>query len=158
MADQGAEGRAIEGQVVDGKAHRTFYPTIALDPEGRTHAATCTCPAFRRSGLKEGPCEHLIALRVCYAREQARLEAARQTPEGRAQIRAETRVLVRRTARGAEAYRLSLDGRMVVARFGDLAAPRLQRLRFASIDEARTAYFARLENLSRKGYLDATQD
>ena len=42
VADQGAEGRAIEGQVVDGKAHRTFYPTIALDPEGRTHAATCT--------------------------------------------------------------------------------------------------------------------
>lgn len=158
VADQGIEGKAIEGQVVDGKAHRTFHPAFTIDREGRTTQATCTCTAFRRSGIKEGPCEHMIALRVAYARQQAALEAARETPEGRAQITAETRVLLRRSARGAETYRLSLDGRHVTARFGLGDALRMQRLRFDSIADARNAYFARLATLATKGYLDATQD
>ncbi|HEY0191743.1 MAG TPA: hypothetical protein VGC42_11530 [Kofleriaceae bacterium] len=156
--DQGSDGRQIEGQVVDAKAHRTFYPSFTIDAENRTAAATCTCSAVRRSGIKEGPCEHMIALRVLYAREQARLEAARQTPEGRAMITAETRVLMRRTARGAESFRLSLDGRHVVARFEVGAEQRVQRLRFDSAPDARNAYFERLEDLSQKGYLDATAD
>jgi hypothetical protein len=181
-------GRTIEGQVIDARAHRTFHPAFTLgersetspvgvgsdpagsaggaggkaprgiDAEQRTSAATCTCSAFRRAGIKEGPCEHMIALRVLYARERARLEAARATPEGRASITAETRVLLRRTARGAELYRLSLDGRHVVARFGIGDALRMQRLRFDSASDARVEYFARLDALSQKGYLDATAD
>jgi hypothetical protein len=67
-------------------------------------------------------------------------------------------VLVRRTVRGAETYRISLDGRSVTARFGVGDALRMQRLRFDSAPDARAAYFARLEALSQKGYLDATQD
>ncbi len=156
--DQGSEGRSIEGQVVDARAHRTFYPAFTIDQESRTSAASCTCSAVRRAGIKEGPCEHMIALRVRYAREQARLEAARQTPEGRALIDAETRVLMRRTRRGAELYRVSLDGRSVTARFGIGDSLRMQRLRFDSVSDARAAYFERLEDLSQKGYLDATQD
>ena len=159
VADQ-PEGRAIEGQVVDAKAHRTFYPQFAIDREGRTSGASCTCSAFRRSGIKEGPCEHMIALRVVLAREEARLEAERLTPEGRARITAETRTLLRRTKVGAETYRLSLDGRHVVARFGAglETEHRMQRLRFPTIDAARAAYFARLDDLATKGYLDATQE
>jgi hypothetical protein len=158
LHDQGNDGRSIEGQVVDAKAHRTFYPSFTIDQESRTSAASCTCSAFRRAGIKEGPCEHMIALRVLYAREQARLEAARETPEGRALITAETRVLIRRTAAGAEQYRLSLDGRNVTARFGTGDAQRMQRLRFESASDARSSYFERLVDLSQKGYLDATQD
>jgi hypothetical protein len=156
--DQGSDGRTIEGQVIDAKAHRTFFPTFTIDREGRTAAASCTCSAFRRAGIKEGPCEHMVALRVAFAREQARLESARTTAEGRALIMAETRTLMRRTRRGAETYRLSLDGRSVVARFGAGEALRMQRLRFDSAESARDAYFARLDDLATKGYLDATQD
>ncbi len=156
------EGRAIEGQVVDSKAHRTFYPGFTIDREGKTSGASCTCSAFRRAGIKEGPCEHMVALRVLLAREEARLEADRLTPEGRARITAETRTLLRRTKAGAETYRLSLDGRNVVTRFGpgtaEDARARMQRLRFATIDAARAAYFTRLEDLATKGYLDATQE
>ena len=64
----------------------------------------------------------------------------------------------RSSTRGAELYRLSLDGRSVTARFGIGDALRMQRLRFDSASQARTEYFARLDDLSRKGYLDATQD
>ena len=153
------EGRTIEGQVVDAKAHRTFYPQFTIDREGRTTGASCTCSAFRRAGIKEGPCEHMVALRVQLAREQARLEAERMTAEGRARITAETRTLLRRTSRGAETYRISLDGKAVISRFGPATAiGRMQKLRFDSIDAARAAYFARLADLSAKGYLDATQD
>jgi hypothetical protein len=102
----------------------------------------------------------MIALRVVLAREEARLEAERLTPEGRARITAETRTLLRRTKVGAETYRLSLDGRNVVARFGAglEADHRMQRLRFPTVDAARVAYFARLDDLATKGYLDATQE
>jgi hypothetical protein len=154
--DRGAEGRGIEGQVVDAAAHRTYHPAFTIDREGRTAQATCTCPAFRRAGTKEGPCEHMIALRVQLAREQARLEAARQTEEGRALVTAETRVLTRRTARGAETFRLSLDGRQVTARYGLTEPLRMLSLRFDTADEARAAYFTRLADLGAKGYLDAT--
>ena len=156
--DLGAEGRTIEGQVVDAKAHRTFHPSFTIDREARTAAASCTCSVFRRSGIKEGPCEHMIALRVAYAREQARLEAARQTEEGRAMITAETRVLMKRTQQGAETYRLSLDGRTVTARYGLGEALRMQRLEFDTAEDARSEYFTRLSTLATKGYLDATQD
>jgi hypothetical protein len=152
------EGRTIEGQVVDAKAHRTFYPQFTIDREGRTSAASCTCSAFRRAGIKEGPCEHMVALRVQLAREQARLEADRLTPDGRARITAETRTLLRRTERGAETYRISLDGRQVISRFGAGTLQRMQKLRFDSIEDARASYFARLADLATKGYLDATQD
>lgn len=156
--DLGLEGRTIEGQVVDAKAHRTFHPSFTIDREARTSSATCTCSAFRRSGVKEGPCEHMIALRVAYAREQARLESARTSEEGRALITAETRVLMKRTRAGAETYRLSLDGRTVTARFGVGDALRMQRLAFDTADDARSAYFARLQALATKGYLDATAE
>lgn len=156
--DRGHEGRTIEGQVVDAGAHRTFYPQFTIDREGRTASASCTCPHFRRAGIKEGPCEHMIALRVQLAREQARLESARETAEGRALITAETRVLMRRTRAGAETFRLSLDGRLVTSRFGIGEALRMQHQRFDSNAAARAAYFARLGELATKGYLDATAD
>lgn len=156
--DRGNEGRTIEGQVVDASAHRTFYPSFTIDREARTSAASCTCSAFRRAGIKEGPCEHMIALRVQLAREEARLEEARKTDAGRALITAETRVLMKRTQKGAETFRLSLDGNSVTARFGIAEPLRMQQLRFDSNESARHAYFARLADLATKGYLDATAD
>ncbi len=148
------EGRTIEGQVEDKKAQRTFYPAFTLDREARTTSASCTCPAFRRSGIKEGPCEHMIAVRVLFAREQAKLESARATPEGRKLIHAETRTLTRRSPEGTEQVRLSLDGRQVVARFGLREPLRQQRLLYTTPDAARDGYFNRLDELSARGYLD----
>jgi hypothetical protein len=161
LHDQGVDGRTIEGRIVDGKAHRTFSPSFSIDQEGRTSSATCTCSGFRRSGIKEGPCEHLIALRVAFNRAQAKLEADRLTPQGRAQITAETRVLIRRTTAGPDQIRLTLDGKRVVTRKGSpgiATSARMQSLRFDSTMEARAAYFGRLQDLAKKGYLDATQD
>lgn len=156
--DLGGEGVRIEGEVEDKKAHRTYQTSFTLDREGRTVDASCTSPQFRRSGLREGPTVPMIALRLLYARRQAELERARGTEEGRKLIRAETRTLIRREGEGAATtYRLSLDERQVVVRWG--ARPdrmRMHRIYFGSVDQARDEYFSRLERLAKKGFIDAS--
>ncbi|MGK3991394.1 SWIM zinc finger family protein [Sorangium sp. So ce136] len=151
------EGTEIHGEVADREAHRDFSPRFTMDLEGRVSDAWCSCPTFRRSGLREGPCEHMIALRVAYARERAEKDALRQTAEGRALIRAETRTYVRREASGAEVvYRVSLDDRVVHLSWGARAGePRHQRIWFDTDVEARDAYFKRLDALTSSGFVDA---
>ena len=155
--DLGAEGRRIEGEVEDRQAHRTYQASFTIDREGRTVDASCTSPQFRRAGLREGPTVPMIALRLLYVREQTRLEQARGTEAGRQLIRAETRTLIRREAAAATTFRVSLDDRQVLLRWGPRPdAMRMQRLFFNSAEEARQDYFGRLERLGRKGYIDAS--
>jgi hypothetical protein len=161
--DLAGEGTRIEGEVEDPQAHRTYRTSFTIDREGRTVDATCTSPQFRRSGLREGPTVPMIALRLLFARRQAELERARGTEEGRKLIRAETRVLVRRgkgtpaANTGSLTYRLSLDDREVVVRWGTHPERmRMHRLRFANAEDARDEYFGRLSSLGDKGFIDAS--
>ncbi|WP_428264390.1 hypothetical protein [Haliangium sp.] len=156
--DLGAEGVRIEGEVEDKRAHRTYKASFTIDREGRTVDASCTSPAFRRAGLREGPTVPMIALRLAYARQQAELERARDTPEGRRLIRAETRTLLRRSQGQTTMYRLSLSDRQVTVRWGPHPERlRMQRLFFGSADEARDEYFRRLGECAARGFLDASQ-
>ncbi|MFZ1326191.1 MAG: SWIM zinc finger family protein [Candidatus Contendobacter sp.] len=156
--DLGLDGTAIDGEVQDRQAHRQYQTSFTLDREGRTVKASCTCHDFRRAGLKQGPCPHMIALRLRYAREQAALEQARETPEGRKLIRAETRTLSQREGESVLSYRISLDERQIVLRWGsDPQALRQQRLLFNRAEEARDAYFARLDSLAKQGFIDASR-
>ena len=155
--DLGGEGIRIEGEVEDKAAHRTYRTSFTVDREGRTVDASCTSPQFRQSGLKEGPTVPMIAIRLLYARQQAELERARDSAEGRRLIRAETRTFIRRDDRGAAVYRLSLDDRHVVIRWGPHPdALRMQKLFFTTADEAKTEYFGRLGALAQRGFIDAT--
>jgi hypothetical protein len=150
------EGTEIHGEIEDRESHRTFAPRFTLDLEGRVKDVSCGCPAYKRSGLKEGPCEHLLALRLFWARDRAAEEARRNSPEGRSLIRAETRTCVRRDESGREvAYRVALDGKLVFLQWGPRdAASRDQRFWYDTDDEARAAYFAHLEALAAEGYVD----
>jgi hypothetical protein len=160
----------LHGEIVDKEARRTYATHFTVDSEGRVKDAACTCPLFRRSALREGPCEHLLALRLLHARRRAEQEALRQTPEGQKLIRAETRTLVRRAElvaepgrpQGAEqgqetVYRVSLDARSVRQVFGPRtsATPRQQLTWFDTDEEARKAYFSRLAELQSEGFIDA---
>jgi hypothetical protein len=151
------EGTRIHGEVVDREAVRSFFPSFLMDLEGRVREASCGCSHFRRSGVREGPCEHMLALRLAWSRRRAEEEALRQSAEGRKLIRAETRSYVRRDASGKEqVYRVSLDGKVVAVEWGPrLGDARHQRLWFDSDAEARAAYFARLEQLAAEGYIDS---
>jgi hypothetical protein len=155
--DLGGEGTRIEGEVEDRAAHRSYRTSFTLDREGRTVDASCTSPQFQRSGLREGPTVPMIALRLLYARQQAELERARGSEEGRRLIRAETRTLIQRGREGATTCRVSLDDRQVVVRWGQRPDEmRMHRLLFGTADEARAEYFGRLQRLADKGYIDAS--
>lgn len=158
--EMAGEGVEIHGEIADREAHRDFHPRFTMDLEGRVSDAWCSCPTFRRSGLREGPCEHMIAIRIAARRERAEKDALRQTAEGRKLIRAETRTYVRREASGAEVvYRVSLDDRLVHVTWGRGRGgdgdPRHQRIWFDTDREARESYFERLEKLASAGFVDA---
>jgi predicted DNA-binding WGR domain protein len=150
------EGVEIHGEVVDKEARRSYGPHFSMDLEGRVSDAFCSCSTFQRSGMREGPCEHMIALRLAYGRKVAEAEALRQTPEGRKTIRAETRTFVRRDARGSEVvYRVSLDDKVVHVQWGARAVePRHQHVLFDNDAQAKEAYFSRLEALASDGFID----
>jgi hypothetical protein len=155
------EGREIHGTVEDKGARRGFTPHFTLDLESQVKDAWCNCPTYQRSRLREGPCEHMIALYVFHKRDEADRERLRQTPEGRKLIRAETRTLVRRDATGSQtSYRVSLDDRVVRIEKKDANAgqpfgdARHQRMWFDSDAEAKSAYFSRLDELAGEGFID----
>lgn len=154
--DLGSEGTELTGEVEDLEARRTFTPSFTLDSEGRVRGAGCTCLHFKRAGLREGPCEHLLALRIFHQRRQLHDEELRQTAEGRALIRAETRTFVRRQTGQELVYRVSLDAKLVRVIWGPRSEePRQQRTWFDTDAQARDAYFARLDSLTKDGFIDA---
>ena len=52
---------------------------------------------------------------------------------------------------------VALDRQRVKVRWGPRGAPqRVQSLVFNSVDAARAAYFARVDDLEKRGFLDAT--
>jgi hypothetical protein len=156
LHDLGDESWEISGEVEDTLARRTFNPRFIHDGEGRVRGAGCTCLHFKRSGVREGPCEHLLALRLHHQRQQVLDEAARNTAEGRALIRAETRTLVRRRGRDELVYRVSLDARLVQVHWGPRnAQARQQRTWYDTDAAAREAYFARLTRLANDGFIDS---
>lgn len=155
------EGQEVHGEVVDKLVRRTFAPRFSVDLENNVREAWCNCPTYQRSGLREGPCEHMIALYVFDKRERVKAEQLRATPEGRKLVRAETRTLVRRDGLGAqEEVRLSLDDRVVRIERRQRGAQisgadeRHSRMWFDTDLQAREAYFARLDELANKGFID----
>jgi hypothetical protein len=155
------EGQEISGDVTDKHARRGFAPRFTVDTEGQVRDAWCNCPTYQRSAMREGPCEHMIALFIAHKRALADAERLRATPEGRRLVRAETRTFLRRDASGAQMeVRVSLDDRAVrveqkeAAAGQPLAPGRHQRMWFDTDAEARANYFARLDELADKGFID----
>ncbi|APR75441.1 SWIM zinc finger domain protein [Minicystis rosea] len=148
-------GLELVGKVAVAAEKREYRPELLLDDDGRVKKADCTCAFFRKHQLKEGPCEHLVALRLAEAREEARRRAQRGA--SRSTIVIETRTYARRHPRGEDVYQVALDRKRVKVRWGLRGqAPRIQSLVFNSVEEAQAAYFARVDDLERRGFLDAT--
>jgi hypothetical protein len=41
-------------------------PLLSVDSDSRIIEATCTCQKFKHSKLTQGPCEHMLALRLLH--------------------------------------------------------------------------------------------
>ncbi|MFO0758412.1 MAG: SWIM zinc finger family protein [Byssovorax sp.] len=148
-------GLELTGKVAVAADKREYRPQLLVDDEGRVRKADCTCSFFRKHQLKEGPCEHLVALRLLQAREEAERRA--QRGKARTTITVETRTYSKRHAKGESVVQLSFDERRLKVRWGERGeAGRAQSLVFDSVDEARAAYFERVTDLEKRGFLDAT--
>jgi hypothetical protein len=149
-----AVGLELVGRVTVDEDKREYRPQLVLADEGQVSKAECTCTFFRTQGLKNGPCVHLVALRLCHADQEARRARGEA---GRAAIQVETRTFSRRPHGDEHVVQLSLERHRLKIRRGQAGHPmRLQVLQFNTPDEARNAYFAQVDHLTTTGYLDAT--
>jgi hypothetical protein len=147
-------GTELTGKVTVTEDKREYRPVLLLNDEGLVSKAECTCTFFRKQGLKAGPCTHLIALRLAHAELEAK-RAKAAAPEQ--SVTVETRAYSRRDEKGEDVVQVTLDRTRLKVRWGRAGQPeRLQVLRFNSADDARTAYFARIGELSAHGFLDTT--
>jgi hypothetical protein len=147
-------GLELTAKVTVAEDRREYRPVMLLNEEGMVSKAECTCTAFRKLGLKAGPCSHLVALRLAYAEQEARRAKG---ADPRQAITVETRSYSRRDPTGEDVVQVTLERTRLKVRWGRAGEPmRLQVLRFNSADEARAAYFARIQDYAANGYLDAT--
>ncbi len=148
-------GLELTGKITVAADKREYRPELLVDDEGRVKKAECTCAFFRKHQLKEGPCEHLIALRLFEAREEAKRRAARGAARGT--VTMETRTYARRHPSGEDVYQVALDQKRLKIRWGLRGQDaRVQSLFFNTTDDARTAYFERVDDLEKRGFLDAS--
>jgi hypothetical protein len=148
-------GLEITGKVAVEADRREYRPQLTIDDDGRVKSAECTCTFFRKHKLKEGPCAHLIALRIAQAQEEERRRQARGKARGT--ITVETRTYARRHGDAEEVCQISLDRQRLKLRWGPRGQGlRVQSLVFNSVAEARAAYFERVDDLEARGYLDGT--
>ncbi|HBK65206.1 MAG TPA: hypothetical protein DD000_17345, partial [Cyanobacteria bacterium UBA11166] len=47
----------------------TYNPSLTVDADERIIQATCTCNWHQQNKLYKGPCEHILALRMQFARQ-----------------------------------------------------------------------------------------
>jgi hypothetical protein len=145
-------GLELIGKVAVAEDRREYRPVMLLNEEGMVSKAECTCTAFRKQGLKAGPCPHLVGLRLAYAEQEARRAKG---ADPRQAITVETRTYSRRDAAGEDVVQVTLERTRLKVRWGRAGEPmRLQVLRFSSADDARTAYFARIQDYGTHGYLE----
>ncbi|HBE21155.1 MAG TPA: hypothetical protein DEG17_04180 [Cyanobacteria bacterium UBA11149] len=58
---------ALQGSVYD--PYITYNPSLTVDADERIIQATCTCNWHQQNKLYKGPCEHILALRMQFARQ-----------------------------------------------------------------------------------------
>jgi hypothetical protein len=147
-------GLELTGKVTVEEDRREYRPQMLLADEGQVQKAECTCTFFRKQGLKAGPCAHLIALRLSYAEQEAK---RRKSGDPRQTVTVETRTFSKRDEEGEDLIQLSLERQKLKVRWGRSGkALRLQTLAFNTVEEARAAYFCRVDQATTCGYLDAT--
>jgi len=143
-------GVELTGKVEIAEDKREYRPQMLIADEGHVSRAECTCTQFRQQGLKDGPCACLVALRLVYAEQERKRAKA-----GKTAITMETRTFSRREEKGQHMYQLTLDRQQMKVRWGYGGENlRLQQLRFNSVEDARAAYFSKMESLAARGYLD----
>ena len=129
---------------------------MLLSGDGGVSRIECTCTAFRKNGIKDGPCVHLIALRLAWGQLQMKRLAGTSGEEVSA---IQTSTWSKRSETSEETFQLSLEKQKLKVRWGKTGETlRLSTLQFGSAEESREAYQSRIGQLDARGFLDATAE
>ena len=144
-------GVEVTGKVREDK--KDLRPLLRLSNEGRVLKAECTCQFYRKHQLKEGPCEHLIALRLKFGE----LEIERRLNPDRNSVIQETRSYAKRGEQGSETvYQLTLNDKRLTKRWGTQGGVmKKHAMVYNNVSDARSAYFEQIDSLEAKGFVDA---
>lgn len=150
------QGIEIHGEVEDKEAFRTYQCSFFVDVDGRMSKMKCSSPWFQQTKSKEGPSEYILALYLLVMEQRAEEEEKRKSGEDRHIIVAETRTLTRRKGQVETLYQMTLDHKQVRVQWGTRGTSmRKQKMSFNTPADARDEYFARIDRLTAKGYIEA---
>lgn len=140
------EGVEISAEIQVKEDKREYLAQLKLGEEGQISKAACSCPPILQHGLTQGPCSHLIALRIAYAEQQAKRDLSQLTQE--------TRLLTRRRAEQAETIQITLNNKRLLINRERNQRQKQQQFAFNSIAEARHAYVSQLAQLEKSGFIE----
>ena len=142
------QGIEVAATIMVKEDKREYLSVLRLNEEGHVAKAECSCHQIMKHGLQQGACSHLIALRIVYSYHLAQRNTA--------QITHETRAYTRRKKQGEENYQLTLNSKRLLMKWSVANRPRQQQLAFNSAKEARHAYFSKIQQLEKSGFIDMT--
>jgi predicted DNA-binding WGR domain protein len=131
---------------------RDYLSQLLITPEGHIGKAECSCHQILKYGLQKGPCCHLIALRIAYAKQCQHANKNEMTKQS-------CRYSRRKKAH-EEIYLLTLNEKQLQLKWGfvNTKKERRQQLLFNSNAEAKMAYLTKIKQLTQTGFVDTTDE
>lgn len=149
------QGYQVQGTFVVKEDKRDYLTQLLVNEEDSVAKAECSCHHFQQHQLTQGPCCHLIALRMAFNRYQLEQRSEAQ----RAAMQSDHCVLSKRSGNVEHVYQIFFEQKRIQTIWGPQhQSKRQQRLVFHSVDDARKAYLAQIQQLQAKGYINHQAD
>lgn len=140
------EGIEIAADVRVKEDQRDYLVRLKLNEEGHIAKAECSCHQIMQHGLTQGPCSHLITLRLAYAAQQANRDINVVTQE--------TRLFTRRKKASQDQIQVTLDNKRLLIKRHIKQQSKQQQFAFNSVQDARQAYLDNIARLAMTGYIE----
>lgn len=140
------DGTEIAATITVKEDKRDYLTRLKLNEEGHVAKAECSCHQIMQQGLTQGPCSHLIALRLEYAAQQANQDMSVVTQE--------TRLFTRRKKMTQELIQVTLNNKRLLVNRDLDRTPRQQQFAFNSVAAARQAYLGQISQLELSGFIE----
>ncbi|MCK5725785.1 MAG: hypothetical protein KAH22_03035 [Thiotrichaceae bacterium] len=137
------EGTEISAEIKVKEDKREYLTRLKLNEEGHVARAECSCHQIMQKGLSQGPCSHLVALRLHYAAYLASRDVKLITQE--------TRFYSRRKKSLQSTVQVTLNNKRLLLSRDD---QQQQQFAFNSVQEARQAYLGQVSQLEINGYIE----
>ncbi|PID49066.1 MAG: hypothetical protein CR991_08225 [Proteobacteria bacterium] len=140
------EGVEISAEIKVKEDQREYLSKLRLNEEGHVAHAACSCHKIMQQGLTQGPCSHLLALRLAYAAKLAKRDPSLITQE--------TRIFTRRKNSHQDLIQVTLNHKRLLIQRDLHHQPKQQQFAFNSVAKARQAYLSQIAQLEMIGFIE----